>query len=347
MANDKKTSTQAQAGDLNILDYFDRDQARDAYRRLLQIREFEDRVHESFVAGLVQGTTHLCQGQEAVSVGTILALDDEDYLTYTYRGHGPCIARGMSMQGAFEEIFGRRGGVSGGLGGSMHLTDMNLGLIGSFAIVGAGLPVAVGAAISAQRKGSGQVAVTFFGDGATNIGGFHESMNLASVWKLPVVFVCENNLYGEYSPIRSTTPLDNLAERAVAYAMPASVVDGNDVLEVYKAASEAVARGRDGGGPTFIECKTYRQCGHSRSDPAKYRPPGELDAWLELDPIPRYRNQLLTEAVLNEDELQTVERQVSEEVAAAADAAADAAWPEERDLTPETYAGEYPAEAYR
>jgi pyruvate dehydrogenase E1 component alpha subunit len=320
MANDKKKSTQVQPGSLKISDFFDRDQARDAYRRLLQIREFEDRVHESFVAGLVQGTTHLCQGQEAVSVGTILALDDDDYLTYTYRGHGPCIARGMSMQ---------------------------LGLIGSFAIVGAGLPVAVGAAMSAKRNGRGQVSVTFFGDGATNIGGFHEAMNLAAVWELPVVFVCENNLYGEYSPIRSTTPLDHLAERADAYAMPASVVDGNDVLEVFQAATEAVARGREGAGPTFIECKTYRQCGHSRSDPAKYRPPGELDAWIERDPIPRYRDQLLTEGVLGEEELQVVERQVREEIAAAADSAANAAWPEDRDLMRETYAGAYPAGAHR
>jgi pyruvate dehydrogenase E1 component alpha subunit len=253
----------------------------------------------------------------------------------------------MSMQGAFEEIFGRRGGVSGGLGGSMHLTDMALGLIGSFAIVGAGLPVAVGAAMSAKRNGRGQVSVTFFGDGATNIGGFHEAMNLAAVWELPVVFVCENNLYGEYSPIRSTTPLDHLAERADAYAMPASVVDGNDVLEVFQAATEAVARGREGAGPTFIECKTYRQCGHSRSDPAKYRPPGELDAWIERDPIPRYRDQLLTEGVLGEEELQVVERQVREEIAAAADSAANAAWHEDRDLMRETYAGAYPAGAHR
>ena len=176
--------------------------ARTAYEKLLLIREFENKVYDSFVAGLVQGTTHLCQGQEAVSVGTVMALRDDDYLTYTYRGHGPCVARGMDLEGAFAEIFGRSTGVSGGLGGSMHLTDMRLGLLGSFAIVGAGLPVAVGAGISARERGAGQVSMTWFGDGATNIGAFHESMNLAAVWKLPVIFVCENNLYGEYSPYR-------------------------------------------------------------------------------------------------------------------------------------------------
>jgi pyruvate dehydrogenase E1 component alpha subunit len=247
---------------MKILDWMDKGAAVDAYERLVRIRQFEDKVHESFISGLVYGTTHLCQGQEAVSVGTVLALRDDDYLTYTYRGHGPCIARGMSAEGAFAEIFGRANGVSGGLGGSMHLTDMDLGLIGSFAIVGAGLPVAVGAAMTAERQGKGQIAMTFFGDGATNIGGFHESMNLASVWNLPVVFVCENNLYGEYSPIRSTTPIDDIAIRADSYAMPSEIVDGNDLLAVFIAAEKAVKRARTGGGATFIEFKTYRQSGH-------------------------------------------------------------------------------------
>jgi len=221
---------------MKIADHFDKSMAADALERLVRIREFEDKVHESFISGYVHGTTHLCQGQEAVSVGTVLALGEGDYLTYTYRGHGPCIARGMSAEDAFAEIFGRASGVSGGLGGSMHLTDMDLGLIGSFAIVGAGLPVAVGAAITAERRGEGQVAITYFGDGATNIGGFHESMNLAAAWNLPVIFICENNLYGEYSPIRSTTPIDDMAIRADSYAMPSEIVDGNDVIAVFKAA---------------------------------------------------------------------------------------------------------------
>ena len=329
---------------MKIADYFDKSMAADALERLIRIREFEDKVHESFISGYVHGTTHLCQGQEAVSVGTVLALREDDYLTYTYRGHGPCIARGMSPEGAFAEIFGRASGVSGGLGGSMHLTDMDLGLIGSFAIVGAGLPVAVGAAISAERRGEGQVAITYFGDGATNIGGFHESMNLAAVWNLPVIFICENNLYGEYSPIRSTTTIDDIAVRADSYAMPSEIVDGNDVLAVFKAATTAVTRARDGGGPTFIECKTYRQCGHSRSDPAKYRPPGELDFWLERDPIKQFKERLVNENVLKEEEIRSIAERVQNEIAAAAEAAADAPWPDERDFTPETYSGTYQTE---
>ena len=329
---------------MKIADHFDKSMAADALERLIRIREFEDKVHESFISGYVHGTTHLCQGQEAVSVGTVLALREDDYLTYTYRGHGPCIARGMSPQGAFAEIFGRASGVSGGLGGSMHLTDMDLGLIGSFAIVGAGLPVAVGAAITAERRGQGQVAITYFGDGATNIGGFHESMNLAAVWNLPVIFICENNLYGEYSPIRSTTTIDDIAVRADSYAMPSEIVDGNDVIAVFKAATTAVTRARDGGGPTFIECKTYRQCGHSRSDPAKYRPPGELDFWLARDPIKQFKERLVNENVLNEEEIRSIAERVQNEIATAAEAAANAPWPDERDFTPETYAGTYQTE---
>jgi acetoin:2,6-dichlorophenolindophenol oxidoreductase subunit alpha len=308
-----------------------------AFEKLLLIREFEDKVYDSFVAGLVQGTTHLCQGQEAVAVGTVMALRDDDYLTYTYRGHGPCVARGMDLEGAFAEIFGRSTGVSSGLGGSMHLTDMRLGLLGSFAIVGAGLPVAVGAGISARERGSGQVSVTYFGDGATNIGAFHESMNLAAVWRLPVIFVCENNLYGEYSPILSTTPMQDLVVRASAYAMPGIVADGNDVIDVYKAMREAVDRARTGDGPTFIEYKTYRQCGHSRSDAGKYRPAGELDAWMERDPILRFRSRLTQEGLLDEAALLEVEQRVRETVRAAAARAADGAWPEVRSLDSATY----------
>lgn len=310
-----------------------------AFEKLLLIREFENKVYDSFVAGLVQGTTHLCQGQEAVSVGTVMALRDDDYLTYTYRGHGPCIARGMDLTGAFAEIFGRSTGVSGGLGGSMHLTDMQLGLLGSFAIVGAGLPVAVGAGISARERGSGQVSMTWFGDGATNIGAFHESMNLAAVWQLPVIFVCENNLYGEYSPILSTTPMQDLAVRATAYAMPSAVVDGNDVIAVLEAARTAVARARAGAGPTFIECKTYRQCGHSRSDAGKYRPAGELEAWTKRDPIVLFRERLLAEGVCDEPALAALERRAHEAVRAAAARAAEGPWPEIRPLHDATYAG--------
>lgn len=312
---------------------------RTAFQKLLLIREFENKVYDSFVAGLVQGTTHLCQGQEAVAVGTVMALRDDDYLTYTYRGHGPCIARGMDLEAAFAEIFGRSTGVSGGLGGSMHLTDMKLGLLGSFAIVGAGLPVATGAGISARERGVGQVSITYFGDGATNIGAFHESMNLAAVWKLPVIFVCENNLYGEYSPILSTTPMQDLVVRASAYSMPGTVADGNDVVAVYEAARTAVERARAGNGPTFIEYKTYRQCGHSRSDAGTYRPPGELDAWTARDPIDMFRSRLLAEGLTDEATLGAIEKQVRGDIGSAAARAAEGPWPEVRPLNDATYAG--------
>ncbi|MGH8226342.1 MAG: thiamine pyrophosphate-dependent dehydrogenase E1 component subunit alpha [Steroidobacteraceae bacterium] len=305
---------------------------------MLLIRMFEDRVHEAFQKGLVFGSTHLCQGQEAVSVGAIETLRPDDTLTYTYRGHGQVLARGMSPEAAFAEIFGRDTGCSRGLGGSMHLADLSRGLLGSFAIVGAGIPVAVGAAISAQLAGRGQVAMTFFGDGATNIGAFHESMNLAAVWKLPLIFVCENNLYGEYSPILLTTPFEDLARRAVAYDMPAEIVDGNDVAEVYRTTLRAVGRARGGEGPSFIECKTYRHRGHSRSDPAKYRPPGELESWLARDPIMRCEAALAA-AHFSAADLETVRREIGERLDDAFQKAAAAPWPAVRDLSGEALSG--------
>jgi len=313
-------------------------EAIDIFKKMILIRYFEDKVHASFQAGLIQGTTHLCQGQEAVAVGSVAALTEGDYLTYTYRGHGPCIARGMSPESAFAEIFGRKTGVSGGLGGSMHLTDMDLGLLGSFAIVGAGIPVAVGAGISAQARNQGQVAITYFGDGSTNIGAFHESMNLASVWNLPVIFICENNLYGEYSPIRTTTPLDDLVVRADSYAMTGYKVDGNDVMAVYETTKESIEAARKGGGPAFIECKTYRICGHSRSDPAKYRPEGELDEWLARDPINLYKEKLINEGIATDSELEDISADIKTYVDKAASDAADAPWPDQNeDLSKYTY----------
>jgi acetoin:2,6-dichlorophenolindophenol oxidoreductase subunit alpha len=255
------------------------------YRSMLEIRLFEEKVQELFMEGLVQGTTHLCQGQEAVSVGAMAALRDDDYLTITYRGHGQALARGVPMEACFAELMGRTTGCCKGVGGSMHLTDVKRGLLGAFAIVGAGLPVAVGAAHSARLQGRDSVALTFMGDGSTNIGTFHEALNIASTWKAPVVFIVENNLYGEYTPLRETTPIDDLAERAAGYAMPGHVVDGQDADTVHEAVAEAVARGRAGDGPTLLEMKTYRYRGHSRTDPARYRPPGELDRWRDRDPL--------------------------------------------------------------
>ncbi|MCR4307072.1 MAG: thiamine pyrophosphate-dependent dehydrogenase E1 component subunit alpha [Candidatus Berkelbacteria bacterium] len=307
------------------------------YKDMVKVREFEDKVQSSFLEGLVEGTTHLCRGQEAVSVGVLKSLLKDDYLTYTYRGHGVCVARGMDMGAAFAEIFGRDTGVSKGLGGSMHLTDKRLNLIGSFGIIGAGLPVAIGAGLAGQLNGTGQVSATFFGDGAANIGAFHESLNMASVWKLPVLFVCENNLYGEFSHISHTTPYESLVERGASYRMPSISVDGNDVLAVYQAARTAIERSRSGEGPTFLECRTYRHFGHSRTDPAKYRPEGELEEWKKRDPLSTFAKRLLEKNLLQQGELEQISEDIRKEVFAAAKTATEAPWPEPRDYAMETY----------
>jgi pyruvate dehydrogenase E1 component alpha subunit len=298
------------------------------FRTMVRIREFEEEVQRSFLEGLVHGTTHLCQGQEAVSAGTAMALRDDDYISYTYRGHGQCLARGMDAEASFAELFGRATGVCGGIGGSMHLTDIDKGLIGAFGIVGAGLPVAVGAGVTAQLNGRGQPSATFFGDGSTNIGAFHESMNIAQVWKLPVLFVCENNLYGEYTRINHTTPYEDLIKRARGYDMAAVQVDGNDVEAVYEATAEAANRARAGGGPTFIECMTYRHRGHSRSDPAKYRDPKEVEAWLARDPIVLYEKALTKQRLLTRDGAEKIITDERAAMRAASGRAAAAPWPE-------------------
>ena len=269
--------------------------------RMLEIRFFEERVQELFMEGRVEGTTHLCQGQEAVSVGAVAAMRDDDYLTITYRGHGQALARGLSMESCFAELMGRSTGCCKGVGGSMHFTDLDRGLLGAFAIVGAGLPVALGAAYSAKLQGDDRVALTFFGDGATNIGTFHEAVNTAAAWEVGVVFIVENNLYGEYTPMRETTPIDDLADRAKAYDIPGVIVDGQDIDEVFRATSDAIARARRGDGPSILEMKTYRYRGHSRTDPARYRPPGELDEWQQRDPIRILGDRMAKEGVLSHD----------------------------------------------
>ena len=297
------------------------------FRRMVEIRTFEEKVQELFMSGTIQGTTHLCQGQEAVSVGAISAMRPGDVQTNTYRGHGEALALGMAPEIAFAELMGRTTGCSGGVGGSMHLIDVTRGNIGANAIVGAGLPIAVGAAVSFQVLGKSNVALTFFGDGATNIGTFHESLNMAAVWRVPVVFIITNNLYGEYSPLASTTPLEDLARRADPYGFPGIVVDGQDVDAVFVATTEAVERARSGDGPTLLEMKTYRYRGHSRSDPAKYRPTGELDAWKARDPLVLLGAKLASEGVLNLAEQTDIRRLAQVEIDAAAERAAAAPYP--------------------
>ena len=298
----------------------------DVYRRMLEIRFFEDEVMRLFMLNLVRGSTHLYHGQEAVAVGACSALQRGDTMTCTYRGHGAILAMGAPLDRAMAEILGKAEGLCRGKGGSMHLTDVSVGALGSFAVVGAHLPFATGAALAAQYLGTGGVSLAFFGDGATNIGAFHEALNLAAVWKLPVVFVCENNLYGEYSPVASTTPIERLADRAFAYSMASRRVDGNDVLAVRAAVDGAVVQARRGDGPTLIEALTYRQKGHSRTDPGAYRPPGELDRWLERDPITLVERVLSGREGISQEDVEQVRADAEATVRAATERAL--AWSE-------------------
>jgi acetoin:2,6-dichlorophenolindophenol oxidoreductase subunit alpha len=293
-------------------------------RTMLEIRLFEDKVQELFMQGQIQGTTHLCQGQEAVSVGAVGALTERDYLTITYRGHGHALAHGMTMEAAFGELMGLTSGCCAGVGGSMHLTDFSRNLIGAFAIIGPSYSVGLGAAMSAKLRGTDAIAMSFCGDGATNIGTFHEALNMASVWSAPIVFVIENNLYGEYSPLRDTTPIDDLADRAKAHGMPGVIVDGQDVDAVRETTESAIARARAGEGPTLIEAKTYRYRGHSRTDPAKYRAEGELERWKERDPIDLLAAKLVAEGALDEGDVGTIRDEIQTEIDAAAERAAAA-----------------------
>jgi acetoin:2,6-dichlorophenolindophenol oxidoreductase subunit alpha len=279
----------------------------EAYGRMLLIRTFEQSMHRLFLDGEVHGTTHLAAGQEAVPVGVCMALDAEDYVAGTYRGHGHALAKGTDPDALIAEMLGRATGVCGGRSGSMNVIDLEHGLVGCYGIVGGSIAAATGAALSAQRQG--RVAAAFFGDGATNQGYFHECLNFAAVAALPAVFVCENNLYGEFTPMAAVTAGVDIAGRAKAYGMPAAVVDGNDVWAVHEVAQEAADRARAGGGPTLLECRTYRHYGHSKADPGKYRPKEEVEHWLGRDPLPRARERLLAEGV-SEDDIAAVEEGV-------------------------------------
>lgn len=288
----------------------------DFYERMVLIRRTEEAAQSLFLAGLVKGTTHLAAGQEAVAVGAAAALRPDDYVFATYRGHHHAIARGATPEACLAELMSKATGLCAGKGGSMHLTYAPGNMLGSYAIVGAHLPMAAGAAWSAQLRGTDQVSVAFFGDGATNIGAFHEALNLAAVWRLPVVFVCENNLYMEYTPIASVTAVEHpAAGRAGSYNLPAKVFDGNDVETVHAEMTTAVERARGGGGPTVLEALTYRHFGHSRTDPAKYRPAEEVQEWMARDPL------LVAAAKLETGPVREIEERVRRAVAEAVEAA--------------------------
>jgi acetoin:2,6-dichlorophenolindophenol oxidoreductase subunit alpha len=264
------------------------------YRMMVEARLFEKRVHDLFLDGLVKGTSHLALGQEAVAAGYAAALEPDDLIYCTYRGHVHTLLRGAPMTALMAELLGRASGICGGKGGSMHLTDVSHGAMGSYAIVGSHLPIAAGAAWAAQARGTDQVVVCFFGDGTANIGTFHEALNFAAVWTLPIVFVCENNLYMEYTPIGSVTAVTNpAADRASAYGLDPIIADGNDADAMYDVARQTIDKARGGSGTSLVEAKTYRQGGHSRADPGKYRPDDEVNEWLGRDPIPMFRARLV------------------------------------------------------
>ena len=277
-------------------------------------RMMEQRAYDLFMQNLVKGTSHLALGQEAIAAGFGEAMREDDYTFCTYRGHNHTLVRGASMTGILGELMGRECGLLRGKGGSMHLMSVEHGAMGSYAIVGAHMPIAAGAAWSAQYRKSGQVAVCFFGDGTTNIGAFHEALNFSVIWDLPVVYVCENNLYMEYTPIGDVTAVTNPgADRAPAYGLEPILIDGNDVDVVFATASTALEKARSGAGPSLIEVQTYRHGGHSRADPGKYRPDEEVAAWLERDPITTYRKKLI-EAGMDEAALDAIDTATTERV---------------------------------
>lgn len=331
------TRARTEAGEPSL----SRDDLLRLYETMTLIRAFDQRFAALVAQGKFSGVGHLYVGQEAVAAGVCAALRPDDYVTSTHRGHGHCLAKGVDPNEMMAELFGRATGTCKGKGGSMHIADFRKGMLGANGIVGAGLPIACGAALTAKLTGSGRVAVAFFGDGAANIGAFHEALNLASIWKLPVVFVCENNRYGEATPVEYALAAEHVADRAAAYRMPGILADGQDVLDVHARARQAVKRARSGQGPTLLECETYRFFGHFVGDPARYRPADEVEWFRSRDCIARFRqylreNQGIADAELDEIDA-AVERRIDEAVAFAE----ASPFPDLSEITSDVY-GRYP-----
>jgi pyruvate dehydrogenase E1 component alpha subunit len=308
------------------------------YRKMLEIRCFEEKVFELYGQNLVPGTIHLYAGEEAVAVGVCSSLRKDDYITSTHRGHGHCIAKGAELKRTMAEILGKKTGYCKGKGGSMHIADFSVGMLGATAVVGAGLPIAVGAGLSAKLRKTDQVVTCFFGEGASNQGTFHESINMASAWSLPVIFICENNLYAMGTRQSRIMNIENIADRAVAYGIPGVMADGNDVLAVFEASQKAVDRARGGDGPTLIECKTYRHRGHSRVDPAKYRPKEEVEQWLARDPLKRFKGVLLQNSGFSQSEVQEIEEKVAADIEDAVKFAVQSPYPAPEEALEDVYA---------
>ena len=308
------------------------------YERMVTIRQFEDRFRQLVETGRPLGSGHLYIGEEAVAVGVCAALEQTDWITSTHRGHGHCIAKGVAPRGMMAELYGKVTGTNRGKGGSMHITDYSKGMLGVNPIVGGGMPHAVGAGLTAKVKKTGQVAAAFFGDGATNIGMFHESINLAAIWKLPVVFVCENNHYAQSTPVEYSTAGNNIAGRAASYGIPGIAVDGQDVFAVYEATSQAVRRARAGEGPTLIECQTYRFYGHFIGDnPSRYRPADEESYYHERDPIQLFRQRVIEEGSISQVQLDEIDARVAALIGEAVEFAESSPLPESAELYADVY----------
>ncbi len=307
------------------------------FRTMVRIRRFEERVAREFADGNIPGSVHLYIGEEAVATGAIAHLKKEDYIMSTHRGHGHLIAKGGETDKMMAELFAKKTGYCLGKGGSMHIANLDIGMLGAAGIVGSGIPIATGAGLSAVLRGTDQVTICFFGDGASNIGRFHEGINLASVWCLPVIFICENNLWAVSVPTSCSLNIPNIADRAVSYGIPGVAVDGMDVTAVYEAAGEAVARARNGQGPTLIEAKTYRYRGHFEGDSGTYRPKEEIEHWMQRDPIKTYKEKLIETKVLTEKQAEDIDKEALAEMDAALKFAQESPFPEPEETLENVY----------
>jgi len=310
-----------------------------AYRTMRTIRSFEEKLIELVNQGKLGGFLHACIGQEAIAAAVCAHLKDNDHLASTHRGHGHCIAKGVDVRGMMAELFGRSTGTCRGRGGSMHIADLEKGMLGANGIVGAGIPLATGAALTAKLKKTGGVGVAMFGDGASNQGAFHESLNMAANWKLPALYVCENNGWGEFTPTEFVVPVKDIAVRAQSYAMNSMIADGMDFFDVYAKAGEAIARARRGEGPTLLECKTYRFMGHYVGDPLVYRAKADADDWIaNRDPLKLFEARVTTDGLITTDNLRSIDEEVTERIASAVKAAQEAPFPDPSELMQDVYA---------
>ena len=316
------------------------EELKEALRKMYLIRRFEEGAEEAYMRGLIHGTMHLSIGQEASAVGATMALRNTDYITSTHRGHGHCIGKGADPKLMFAEFFGKEEGYCRGRGGSMHIADTATGNLGANGIVGGGLPIAVGAALAIKKQKRDDVAMCFFGDGASNEGAFHEALNMASVWKLPVVFVCENNKYGMSVSTERSMSVKNVADRAASYNMPGVIVDGNAIADVAEAIAAATAHARKGEGPTLVECKTYRTRGHSRSDRNRYRSKEEIEEWKARDPIPLFEAELMAHGIINADDASSIQLAAEAEIAAGIEFARLGTDPDPAEVTRDVYSPE-------